>query len=330
MRSWPRHGALIARSFGFWPSRCPDRFLYRTADQPRLLDSHGRARRSRTRQQTCDDGSAAGAGPLRGWAGLGRHSRRFPDPGRVTPGLVWDVRQPVALQPRRSRARRGRGHGFAWQPLALGAAFGVGGLFLGWWVYGRRPIEARDESEDPLGHTMARFGLGWLYRAMHERFYVDTLYRWLITKPAVALARVSADIDRRIIDAPIVAFGRGFGQAGRLAPTADQLDRGLLDRLVEGVGTFSRSLAQWALRLDMGLVDGFVKGVTGASRMSSDASGLVDGGLIDGVVTGIARMTGAIGKWSRKMQSGLLPDYLWNAFMIIILLAAILVLLQRI
>ncbi len=96
------------------------------------------------------------------------------------------------------------------------------------------------------------------------------------------------------------------------------------------MGTFSRSLAQWALRLDMGLVDGFVKGVTGASRMSSDASGLVDGGLIDGVVTGIARMTGAMGKWSRKMQSGLLPDYLWNAFMIIILLAAILVLLQRI
>jgi len=222
------------------------------------------------------------------------------------------------------------GHGFAWQPLALGAAFGVGGLFLGWWVYGRRPIEARDESEDPLGHTMARFGLGWLYRAMHERFYVDTVYDWLIARPSVALARVSADIDRRIIDAPIVAFGRGFGQAGRLAPTADQLDRGLLDRLVEGVGTFSRSLAQWALRLDMGLVDGFVKGVTGASRMSSDASGLVDGGLIDGVVTGIARMTGAMGKWSRKMQSGLLPDYLWNAFMIIILLAAILVLLQRI
>lgn len=222
------------------------------------------------------------------------------------------------------------GHGFAWQPLVLGVTCGVGGLILGGWVYGRRPSESRDASEDPLGRTMARLGLGWLYRAMHERFYVDTIYRRLVTGPALALARASADVDRRVIDALIVAFGRGFGQAGRIAPTADQLDRRLLDRLVEGVGTLSRSLAQWALRLDMGLIDGLVKGVTAASLASSDASDLVDGGLIDGVVNGIARVTGALGKWLRKMQSGLLPDYLWNAFMIIILLAAVLVLLQRI
>lgn len=222
------------------------------------------------------------------------------------------------------------GHGFAWQPLALGVAFGLGGLVLGWWTYGRRRAEFDESSTDPVQAAMARVRLGWLYRAMGERFYIDTVYRRLISGPTEALARVSASFDRRVIDAPIVAFGRGFGQAGRIAPTADQLDRGLLDRLVEWVGKFSRVLAQMALRLDMGLVDGFVKGVTGASRASSDASGLVDGGLIDGFVNGIARVTGALGRWSRKMQSGLLPDYLWNAFMIIILLAAVLVLLQRI
>ena len=239
----------------------------------------------------------------------------------------------------------------AWQPLILGVGCAVGGLALGWWVYARTPLEA-----DPLRKAMHRLHLGWLYRAMEQRFYLDTVYRVLVTRPAVWLAGAMDVVDRRVIDAPIVAFARGFGQTGSLAPSAERFDQRFLDRAVNGIGAFSRMLARLSIRVDDGLIDGLVrdvarigrafsgvfggagrtvvdgadKGATGYGRAPSGAFQGIDDGLIDGTVRGIASLTGALGKWSRKMQSGNLPDYLWNAFMIIILLAAVLVLFQRI
>jgi NADH-quinone oxidoreductase subunit L len=262
-----------------------------------------------------------------GWLGI---PEGFPVLGRLLPGwfspfVSLSVPSLGAGQHALSEA-----HAVAWQPLALSIAFALSGLFLGWWVYARRPIIGDEAQADPVQMAMNKLRLPWLYRAVQERLYIDDIYRWVVSRPAVAAATALSTMDRRVIDAPIVAFGRGFGQAGQIAPAADRLDRGLVDRIVEMMGALSRLLAQIAVRIDDGLIDGIVKTTVNASRASSGASGFFDGGFIDGVVNGIAHLTGALGRWSRKMQSGQLPDYLWNAFMIIILLAAVLVLLQRI
>ncbi len=78
------------------------------------------------------------------------------------------------------------------------------------------------------------------------------------------------------------------------------------------------------------MIDGIVNAVGRLGRGFSNLFGLLDSDFIDGAVRAIANATGALGRWMRRMQSGLLPDYLWNAFMIILLLVAALVLFQRI
>ncbi len=265
-----------------------------------------------------------------GWLGI---PSEFPVLGKLLPDVFGPFVETSLARIGAEFAGSAPGEPLAWQPMILAVSFALGGLFLGWWVYGRRAGAANASEEeyvDPLQRVMERVRLGWFYRAMERRFYIDGLYEKVFSAPAIWLADTLHLVDRDAIDAPIVAFGQGFGKTGRVAPTAGRQERGLFDQFADAISLFSRLLSSMAVTLDERLIDGLVNAVGRLGRGFSNLFGLLDSDFIDGAVRAISDATGALGRWMRRMQSGLLPDYLWNAFMIILLLVAALVLFQRI
>jgi NADH-quinone oxidoreductase subunit L len=219
----------------------------------------------------------------------------------------------------------------AWQPVVIGVIVSLGGLAAGWWVYGRKAMQMQEDVViDPLQAALARIGLGRLTQGIQEQFGIDRLYEAVVVQPVVKLSELSHLVDSQAIDALIVAFGRGFGREGRLIPAAEQLDRGFLDGMVNHVGMLSCLLARAAVTLDDWLIDGVVRTAGGIGRGLSGLLNLLDVGLIDRLVTLVAALIDALGRAVRRLQSGHLPDYLWNAFAVILLLVAILVFLQRV
>lgn len=216
----------------------------------------------------------------------------------------------------------------AWIPLVLGLCFSLGGLVGGWWIYGRRPLMADTAAGDPLAITMKRLRFGGLYSAMARQFYLNEVAQRLVIKPAIALGDLCSQFDQRGIDALIVSFARGFGQYGRLPPTVDRWDRGVLDAGVNGAGKISHGLARAVVLLDDGLLDGIIKAFAGLGRLFAALLHLIDEIVVDGLVKLTSALFGWLGRLAQEIQNGQLADYLWNAFMIILLLIAALILFQ--
>ncbi|MCJ7550371.1 MAG: hypothetical protein MUQ30_11895, partial [Anaerolineae bacterium] len=214
--------------------------------------------------------------------------------------------------------------------LLYGLLASLGVLFCGWWVYGRKPVTVTGADGtpvvDPVQAGLARVKLGWLYQAQANQFYLNEVYQRIVVRPAVRLAEVCSTIDSKAIDAIVVAFARGFGEQGRVGPAVDSIDRNVFDGVVNGAGTLSRLTARFVHWLDAGLLDGLINFLTGLGRFSSGGLRLFDEGVVDGAVKATADGFGALGERARRMQTGLLPDYLWNAFVMILLLVAALVL----
>jgi NADH-quinone oxidoreductase subunit L len=104
---------------------------------------------------------------------------------------------------------------FSWFPVLASIAVGLGGLFLGWWVYGRKPLSAGQV--DPV-----RSLLGPIYTLLENKYYIDEFYDWAFVKPThwIGEKLVFNIMDRGILDGIIhaVAFGAmGTGQASATA-----------------------------------------------------------------------------------------------------------------
>ena len=71
----------------------------------------------------------------------------------------------------------------------------LGGLGLGWLVYGRKPLEAGQE--DPM-----RNGLGPVFGILENKYYIDELYDAVFVKPSAWFSRVVVYevIDQRILN----------------------------------------------------------------------------------------------------------------------------------
>ncbi|HLF28043.1 MAG TPA: NADH-quinone oxidoreductase subunit L [Anaerolineae bacterium] len=123
---------------------------------------------------------------------------------------------------------------FDWTPVAASVTVALGGLFVGWWVYGRKPLAAGQP--DPLAR------LGGLHTFLKNKWYFDELYDRVFVRPSVALGvGVYRWIDRWLIDGILHAIGRG---AYRLAEAFRAFDRvvinGGVDAFVEGIKAFGR------------------------------------------------------------------------------------------
>jgi NADH-quinone oxidoreductase subunit L len=112
-------------------------------------------------------------------------------------------------------------------PLIAGVstAVALAGWAIAWVIYGRKPLT---EPVDPLERP-----LGPVYTLLKNKYYFDELYRAILIRPSIWLARVCAAFDRNVIDA-----------------------------IVNAVGAFGRWLASWLMRaIDNPIVDGAVNGV---------------------------------------------------------------------
>ena len=99
---------------------------------------------------------------------------------------------------------------FTFVPLLTSIGVALGGLFLGWWVYGRRPLEA--EQRDPLVQPM-----GPLYPFLYNKWYWDELYGALFVRPAVWFSEtfVYQWIDKGLIDGTLHLIARSVYSVGQ-------------------------------------------------------------------------------------------------------------------
>ena len=178
------------------------------------------------------------------------------------------------------------GHEYASTPLSipvmlLSSGLAVGGLGLGWLVYGRKPLEAGQM--DPLQKGMEKIRLGWLYKAMQKRFYFDEIYQAIFINGSIKLADIFYNFDYNWVINPIV----------------------------NGVGTVTRGISNIFNKFDEKVIDALVN-FTGLSGVKlADLGGITDLKVVDGFVNGIADVTGWIGeKIFRPIQTGKVQNYL--------------------
>ncbi len=135
---------------------------------------------------------------------------------------------------------------FSWAPVLLSTVLALGGIFLGWWVYGRagKGWQTHDQL-DPLEAGMRKVGLGGLYNAMRNKFYFDELYDIIFVRFSLWLSRASAWFDRTIINGIVDGVGR-FGYW--LSHVSARFDSRFIDGIVNGVGSLANKAGS-ALRL---------------------------------------------------------------------------------
>ncbi len=95
--------------------------------------------------------------------------------------------------------------------VAASLIVALGGLFTGWWVYGRKPL--KEGQTDPLVRP-----LGPLHGFLYNKWYWDELYDLLFIRPTVYLSErvVNEIVDKGIIDGIIHLVARAVYGLGQL------------------------------------------------------------------------------------------------------------------
>ena len=99
---------------------------------------------------------------------------------------------------------------WSWIPLATSAVVALGGIGLGWWIYGRKPLE--EGQKDPLMRV-----LGPLHTFLNRKWYWDELYHVIFYKPTVWFSETftSEWVDKGIVDGTLHAIARIVYAIGR-------------------------------------------------------------------------------------------------------------------
>jgi len=125
-------------------------------------------------------------------------------------------------------------------PLAISVVAALGGLTLGWLVYGLRPLKAGET--DPL----ARW-LGPVHTVLRNKYYIDEFYHLVFVRPTIWLAgAVFRWFDRGVVDGilhGIARLGEVLGVVNRWVHTY-VIDGGMVDGSAKVVGITGRELRQ--------------------------------------------------------------------------------------
>jgi NADH-quinone oxidoreductase subunit L len=208
-------------------------------------------------------------------------------------------------------------------PLIMGLTFALGGLALGWLVYGRKPMQAGEM--DRLEAGMRKLRLGWLYEAMQERFYMDEAYQATFVRGSIWLADLFDAFDygqsgkHGVVDGMVMLAGR-VGRA--LARVSDWFDSRVVDALVNLVGRMGRRLAGIGGAFDVRVIDRLVDLAGMGARAVSEGTDAFDTKVIDGAVDGVSDSVKAGGRFLRRIQTGRVQTYLLLAALAVVALAA--------
>ncbi len=191
------------------------------------------------------------------------------------------------------------GHEYDATPLSLpvmllSGSLAIGGLGIGWLVYGRKPLLQGEM--DPLEMGMQKIRLGWLYEAMRNKFYFDELYQVIFIQGSIKLAEIFYNFDYKWV----------------------------VDPFINLIARISRSISDLFNQFDEKVVDGLVN-LTGLSAITlADLSGITDNKVVDGLVNGIADVTGWVGvNVLRPIQTGKVQNYLLIALISVLAIIGI-------
>ncbi|MGJ3237632.1 MAG: proton-conducting transporter membrane subunit [Anaerolineae bacterium] len=122
-------------------------------------------------------------------------------------------------------------------PVAASFVVALGGLWLGWMMYGRKPLEAGEE--DPLIKYLGQP----IYSALQKRYYMDDLYDLVFVRPARWLARgVISLLDKGIIDSLLHGLGWLFTVIGDFIK---MMNAWLIDGVGDGIPKGIYQLGGW-------------------------------------------------------------------------------------
>ncbi len=121
----------------------------------------------------------------------------------------------------------------SWTVMGISSGCAIFGLFLGWLVYGLKPLKAGQP--DPFEKA------GFLYKLLKNKYWVDELYQGTIIRFVEWLASFCYRFDDVWVVDPTVDF---VGNFGRLL--SESLREGVDDPLVDGAVNGVGHLARWA------------------------------------------------------------------------------------
>jgi len=125
---------------------------------------------------------------------------------------------------------------WSWVPLIVSLVVALGGLALGWWVYGRRPMESGQP--DPMVRT-----LGPAHGFLNNKWGWDGLYQRLFIGPTIYFSEKIAYelIDKNIIDSILHGVARAFYRTGAGFKRFEEVViSGGVDRIKDGFLSFAR------------------------------------------------------------------------------------------
>jgi len=207
-------------------------------------------------------------------------------------------------------------------PLMMGLAFALGGLLVGWLVYGLKPMRAGEM--DRLEAGMRKLHLGWLHTGLRKRLYIDWVYRKTFVDGSIWLADALDRFDcgreegaRGVLDGLV----NGVGSAGMvLSDAVAWFDTRVLDALVNRLAWVFGGLSNVAGWGDVHMMDASVNWMGVAARQVSTGLEFFDLRVIDGVVNGIGKTVRSLGGWIRPIQTGRVQRYLLIAVVTILAL----------
>ncbi len=125
---------------------------------------------------------------------------------------------------------------WSWVPLIVSLVVALGGLALGWWIYGRRPLEAGQT--DPMVNT-----LGPAHRFLNNKWGWDGLYNRLFVAPTVWFSEKIAYelLDKGLIDGILHGIARVFyAIGGYLKRFEEVVISGGVDKIKDGFLSFAK------------------------------------------------------------------------------------------
>ncbi len=139
-------------------------------------------------------------------------------------------------------------------PVLFSFVVALGGLYVGYRVYWRRPLAAGQP--DPTQLALDRIS-PYLWQWMSHKFYVDELYQRVFVQPSQWLSEVltSKIIDRIVIDGILHTIAHVAGWIGELFK---RFNRVVIDGVGDGIPQAIGAFAGWFRRVQTGNVQQYL------------------------------------------------------------------------